>query len=122
MSHAVRWLLILGVLSIGIGSIEAAPPIDFSRDVLPILSDACFQCHGPDEKKREADLRLDDEASVKRMHDNIAAVVPGKSEILFTTFPHDNVVHEDLIHRFGKTTNLPTLLLATICCNCASRA
>ncbi|MEC9092110.1 MAG: PSD1 and planctomycete cytochrome C domain-containing protein [Planctomycetota bacterium] len=32
--------------------------VQFNRDVLPILSDRCFHCHGPDESKRESDLNL----------------------------------------------------------------
>ena len=38
-----------------------AEPVRFSLDVLPILSEHCLHCHGPDEKSREADLRLDTE-------------------------------------------------------------
>ncbi len=53
--------------------------VQFNRDILPILSDNCFQCHGPDEKKREADLRLDVEASAKEIKEGKGAVVPGKS-------------------------------------------
>src|SRR5688572_26233894 len=56
-----------------------ASPLNFSRDILPILSDNCFQCHGPDEKARKAKLRLDTKEGAFRIEDGVAVIVPGKS-------------------------------------------
>ena len=49
--------LFVGLLS------STAAPLDFARDIRPLLSDACYNCHGPDAKARKAGLRLDDRAA-----------------------------------------------------------
>src|SRR6266404_898709 len=59
---------------------QTPPTIDFNRQILPLLSDNCFACHGPDEKQRKAKLRLDTKEGVfKELRDGGFAVVPGKS-------------------------------------------
>ena len=51
--------------------------IDFQRDVRPILSDACFQCHGPDAEQRESDLRLDTREGAFADLSGQQSIVPG---------------------------------------------
>src|ERR1700722_12304136 len=38
---------------------DAADKVSFNRDIRPILSDTCFQCHGPDGAKRKSGVRFD---------------------------------------------------------------
>lgn len=45
--------------------VMAEKPLDYNRDVRPILSENCFYCHGPDPEHREADLRFDEEEAAK---------------------------------------------------------
>src|SRR5262245_32951921 len=80
----------------GPSRVRAAAPVDFSRDVLPILSEYCFQCHGPDEKARKAKLRLDtQEGAFGKNAEGVAIITPGEgaqSELIRrieTTDPDD---------------------------------
>ena len=65
----------------------AQEAIDFDRDIRPVLSDTCFKCHGPDEAKRKADLRLDEreglfaqlkpgDPSTSELFDRISSIDP----------------------------------------------
>ena len=67
----------------GTPSPEAIGPADrisFNRDVRPILSNNCFQCHGPDAGTREADLRFDTREGLFADLDGIPLIDPGDPE------------------------------------------
>lgn len=56
--YSLRILSFAALLLVA-GTTVAERPLSFNRDVRPILSDKCFFCHGPDDKHRSAELRLD---------------------------------------------------------------
>lgn len=56
----------------------ADAPVDFDRDIRPILSDKCYACHGPDIGSREADLRLDLREDLFRKSEDATLIVPGR--------------------------------------------
>ena len=66
--------------------LSSAEDIRFSRDVLPVLSENCFFCHGPDEGQRQAELRLDDESGAAKV---LSREEPTKSSLLERILSND---------------------------------
>ncbi len=88
----MRLRLALPLCAASIALAAAEPPIDFGRDVRPILSDRCFSCHGPDEGNRKVGLRLDTEEGAKKARGAHIPVIPGNaaaSEILKRVAPQN---------------------------------
>ena len=71
--------------------------IDFNFHVNPILSDKCFTCHGPDDKQRKANLRLDTKEGLYQMTEDLIKRVIDKdnleeSEMLRRIFHENNSI------------------------------
>ncbi|HEV3166974.1 MAG TPA: DUF1549 domain-containing protein, partial [Isosphaeraceae bacterium] len=77
-TRTVRCLLAAGLVGLLATSAPAQAPIDFSRDVRPILQARCFTCHGPE--KQKSGLRLDERAAVFKGGDSGPAIVPSESD------------------------------------------
>jgi hypothetical protein len=80
------WLLAIVCLTQVPIVTTAAEPIDFAKDIRPILSNHCGSCHGPDEHSRKAGLRLDHrEAAIAKLESGSHAIdlaKPAESELL----------------------------------------
>src|SRR5262245_3651818 len=74
----------LAGLTLILGSLAnplTAAPVDYARDVRPILSQHCFKCHGPDDKARKAGLRLDlRTVATAKGKSGETPIVPGKPD------------------------------------------
>jgi len=81
-SAIVAALLALSAVGVNAGPTDSrAKSVDFDRDIRPIFSDRCFACHGPDQKQRMANLRLDiKDGGVYSTRGSYQLVVPGDAE------------------------------------------
>ena len=84
------------LLQVRVVSAADVPPsrIDFQRDVRPILSDKCFFCHGPDEKHREGELRLDTRAGV---FEQAATQTSGAKKLVVPGQPESSAVWKRIV-------------------------
>jgi len=110
MAMPPRFILLVALGLAAVHDASAAPPaaLQFKRDIRPILSEKCFQCHGPDPKKRDSGLRLDIAEEAIKDRKGIRAIVPGQpdaSEVILRVTHHDDDVMPPATAKIGTLTS-----------------
>lgn len=79
--HSIQiWIIILST-TLSWSAIGHSQDLKYNKDIRPILAENCFKCHGPDQRLREADLRLDDRV-VAIERGALVSGEPDESEII----------------------------------------
>jgi mono/diheme cytochrome c family protein len=105
MRFSPRAALALLALALASGLSRAAEPVNFAREVQPILERACVQCHGPEKQKGK--LRLDSGEALQKGGENGAPITPGKpEESEFYRRVTLDASHEDVMPPKGKAEHL----------------
>jgi hypothetical protein len=105
---------LLSLLSLSaLTAVPSPAEVRFNRDIVPIVSDTCFRCHGPDKNSRMAGMRLDiREEALKPTADGTIPIVPGNPEKsgiiqrIFATNGHQMpppYIHKELTQKQKET-------------------
>jgi cytochrome c553 len=92
MKSVTSLLLLVTIFSVPAFAQSPKSKVDFNRDIRPIFAEFCYQCHGPDDNKRKADLRLDLKGHLFADRDGTVLVSPRdlkKSELFARVISKD---------------------------------
>lgn len=98
----MRVPILVVLASVSLASGEDGARLRFNRDVRPVLSNYCFECHGPDEAERRADVRLDTESGLAEV---LELDADSRSELvhrLTTGDTSERMPPEDFRHELGE--------------------